>query len=114
MDAKTAFLNGKINEYLYIEIREGVEIDDADVKDLGVGTIEEVRNMDLVCKHEKSMYGSQQAPRCWNMKIDSFLSGELGLERSEGDTCLYVKHEADGVMLIELYVDDLLLTAKSR
>jgi len=114
MDAKTAFLNGKIDEDLFIEIPEGVEIDEADVKHLGIGTLEEAKNLDLVCKLEKSMYGTKQAPRCWNMKINSVLSGELGFQRAEGDPCLYVKHEANGVMMIALYVDDLLLAAKSR
>lgn len=47
MDAKTAFLNRDIDEKIYIEIPEEVEIDDADVSELGLSTINEIKDMDL-------------------------------------------------------------------
>ena len=59
------------------------------------------------------MYGTKQAPRCWNKKIHSVLSVELGFETSDGDPCLYDKHSDNGVMMIALYVDDLLMAAKT-
>ena len=42
------------------------------------------------------------------------LSGELDFKRSDADPCLYVKHTDEGVMMIALYVDDMLLAAKSK
>ena len=66
-----------------------------------------------MCKLEKSMYGTKQAPRCWNKKIHSVLANELGFQRSDGDPYLYVRHNDEGVMMIALYVDDLLLAAKT-
>lgn len=60
------------------------------------------------------MYGTKQAPRCWNKKIHSVLSGELGFVRSDGDPCLYVHRTEEGWMMIALYVDELLLVAKTR
>lgn len=60
------------------------------------------------------MFGTKQAPRCWDKKIHSVLSDELGFTRSDGDPCLYVNYSKDGVMMIELYVDDLHLVAKSK
>ena len=113
MDAKPDFLNRKINQELYIEIPEVVDTDEKDIKHLAVATIEEVKNMDLVCKLEKSIHGTKQAPSCWNMKINSVLSGDLCFEQSEGHPCINVQHEADGVMMTALYVDDLILSEKS-
>ena len=113
MDAKTAFLNGDIDEDIYIEIPEGVVINNEDIVHLGVGESESIKELDLVCKLEKSMYGTKQAPICWNKKIHSVLADELGFERSSGDPCLYVKKSKEGVMIIALYVDDLLLAAKT-
>lgn len=60
------------------------------------------------------MYGRKQAPRCWNRKINHVLADELGFVRSDGDPCLYVKWTEEGVMMIALYVDDLLLASKTK
>ena len=111
MDAKTAFLNGEIDEEIFIEIPEGVEIETSELAESGLDSNLNNGELDLVCKLNKSMYGTKQAPRCWNKKIDSVLSGELGYKRSEGDPCLYVKRTRTDVMMVALYVDDLLLAA---
>ena len=113
MDAKTAFLNGKIEEEIFVEIPEGVEIEESDIAELHLDKDDGTQELDLVCKLEKSMYGTKQAPRCWNKKINSVLSDQLGFKRSDGDPCLYVRHNDEGVMMIALYVDDLLLAAKT-
>ena len=114
MDAKTAFLNGEIDEDIFIEIPEGVEITYEDLLHLDIDNIDDISKIDLVCKLEKSMYGTKQAPRCWNKKINSVLANELGFVRSDGDPCLYVKRTKEGVMMIALYVDDLLLATKTK
>ena len=114
MDVKTAFLDGDIDEDIYIEIPEGVEITKDDIAHLNLGDDVDIHSLDLVCKLEKSMYGTKQAPRCWNKKINSVLGGELGFTRSDGDPCLYVKHTDEGVIMIALYVDDLLIAAKTK
>jgi len=113
MDATTAFLNGEIDEDIYIEIPEGVEIEQSDVEKLGLKNMNDLRNLDLVAKLEKSMYGTKQAPRCWNKKINSTIADELGFKRSDADPCLYIKHDKVGIMMIALYVDDMLLAAKT-
>lgn len=114
MDAKTAFLNGDIDKEVCIEIPEGVDIDETDITELGLSSIKDIKNKDLVCKLETSMYGTKKAPRYWNKKIDSVLSEKLKFKRSDGDPCLYVKHNVDGIIIIALYVDDILLAAKTR
>ena len=114
MDAKTAFLNGDIDEDIFIEIPEGVQIEESEIAELGLNKLDKVKDLDLAFKLQNSMYGTKQAPRCWNKKINSALSVELGFKRSDGDPCLYVKHEKEGIMNIALYADDLLLAAKTR
>ncbi len=114
MDVKTAFLDGDIDEDIFIEVPEGFEITKEDIAHLDLGDDVDIGSLDLVCKLEKSMYGTKQAPRCWNKKINSVLAGDLGFTRSDGDPCLYVKQTDDGVVMIALYVDDLLIAAKSK
>ena len=114
MDVKTAFLDGDIDEDIYIEVPEGIEITKEDIAHLGLSEDVDIKSLDLVCKLEKSMYGTKQAPRCWNKKINSILAGELGFTRSDSDPCLYVKQTDEGVMMIALYVDDLLIAAKTK
>lgn len=116
VDFKTAFLNGDIDEDIYMEVPEGVEITKEYLKelDLDLDKVENVTKLDIICKLEKSMYGTKQAPRSWNKKIDSVLSGELGFVRSEGDPCLYVCTSKTDTIMIGLYVDDMLLASKNR
>jgi hypothetical protein len=47
MDVKSAFLNGDLNEEVYMEQPEGFELSD---------------NPNLVCKLKKDLYGLKQAP----------------------------------------------------
>lgn len=95
MDVVTAFLNGEVQEDIYIEIPEGIEYH---VK------------FDCVVKFNKALYGLKQAPLCWNKKIDPFLIERMGFEKCPGDPCLYVRIDLENskFMAIAFYVDDLL------
>jgi hypothetical protein len=58
MDVKTSFLNGKIEEEVYLEQPHSFE----------------VHNMaNHVCRLKKALYGLKQAPRAWYSRIDNFL-----------------------------------------
>jgi Reverse transcriptase (RNA-dependent DNA polymerase) len=57
MDVVTAFLNGDLNEEIFMEQPEGSGAEDSS----------------QVCKLAKSLYGLKQAPRQWHAKIDGFL-----------------------------------------
>lgn len=98
MDAITAFLNGDLDEEIYMEQPEGFVVPGQE---------------HLVCKLNKSLYGLKQAARQWYKKIDRALR-KLGFKRLEADHCVYIWREGDLVIYIALYVDDLLLLSNSK
>jgi Reverse transcriptase (RNA-dependent DNA polymerase) len=56
LDMKCAFLNGRIDEYIYMRM--------PDCSGLAG---------ELVCKLKRSIYGLRQAPRAWNMRLTQTL-----------------------------------------
>eukprot|EP00253_Pinus_taeda_P017764 PITA_17764 len=72
MDVKTTFLNGKIEEEVYIEQPEDFKTFDRDSH---------------VCRLKRALYGLKQAPRAWYTRIDSYFTG-LGFTQSEADVNL--------------------------
>ena len=93
MDVKTAFLNGNIEEELYMMQPEGF----VDPKDAG-----------KVCKLQRSIYGLKQASRSWNHRFDSVIK-EFGFVQNEDETCIYKKVSGSSVAFLVLYVDDILI-----
>lgn len=89
MDAVTAFLQGDIEETIYLEQPEGFHD----------GT-------NRVCKLNRAMYGLKQAGRQWNKKLDRALH-EFGLKNCKMDPCIY--YSADLKLIIAIYVDDFLI-----
>ena len=73
MDVKTAFLNGIIQEEVYVEQPRGFEIHGRE---------------SYVCRLKKALYGLKQAPRAWYSRIDSYLQ-RMGFQKSEVDLNLY-------------------------
>lgn len=98
LDAKTAFLNGKLKELIYMRQPPGYEDGD---------------KPNLVCQLKKSLYGLKQAARSWNEEINDILIG-IGFHQSNADACLYSKHESDGWVYLLIYVDDMIIAAKSN
>ncbi|KAG8483480.1 hypothetical protein CXB51_023157 [Gossypium anomalum] len=95
LDVKSAFLNGYLEEEIYVEQPEGFKVPHKE---------------DMVYRLKKALYGLKQAPRAWYSRIDSYLVG-LGFERSLSEPTLYVKKENSKTQLIVfVYVDDLLVT----
>ena len=98
MDVKTAFLNGEIEEEIYIEQSKGFELHERESH---------------VCKLKKALYGLKQAPRAWYARIDSYLQG-LGFSKSIADSNLYIKVVQNQPLILVLYVDDLFLTGEEH
>ena len=94
MDVKITFLNGVVEEEVYVEQPLGFETHDRETH---------------VCKLKKALYGLKQAPKTWYGRIDSFLMS-LGFTKSKADPNLYSKVEDGMQVILLLYVDDLFLT----
>ena len=73
MDVKAAFLNGFIEEEVYIKQPKGFETFDRESH---------------VCRLKRALYGINQSPRAWYTKIDSYFTG-LGFTKNEVDVNLY-------------------------
>jgi hypothetical protein len=99
MDVKNTLLNGVIEEEVYIEQTKGFEV--------------EYRNT-YVCRLKRAMYRSNQAPRAWYVRIDSFLTS-LGFTKSKVDSnVLYFKDMNDETIIFLLYVDGLFLIGEEN
>ena len=93
MDVKTAFLNGDLDEEIYMEQPEGFIVPGQEKK---------------VCRLVKSLYGLKQAPKQWHEKFDRAVISE-GFKINECDKCIYMKNTNKGYVIIFLYVDDMLI-----
>jgi hypothetical protein len=98
MDVKTTFLNGVIEEEVYIEKLQGFEVEDM---------------KSHVCRLKKASYRLKQDPRAWYGHIDSFLMS-LGFTKSKVDSNLYFKIMDNEPVVLLLYVDDLFLTGEEK
>jgi hypothetical protein len=92
MDVKSSFLNGELEEEVYIEQPEGFQLSE---------------NADYVCKLKKALYGLKQAPRAWYSRLDKYLQQE-GFRKGSADNNLYIKVSQGNILLIEVYVDDII------
>lgn len=97
IDIKAAFLNGKLNEQLYMEQPEGF--------------IDPV-HPDYVCELKGSLYGSKQSPRQWNERLHEVLI-KLGLTVSKHDPSLYYQLLDEKLIgMCVVHVDDIGITGK--
>jgi transposase InsO family protein len=92
LDAKTAFLNGELDEDIYIKLPEEIKTGN---------------NTGLV-KLNKCVYGLKQAPRKWYEKITSVFKEKLKLNLTQSmmDPCVYYGTLNNEEVVIALYVDD--------
>ena len=97
VDVTTAFLNGTLQEEVYMKQPEGF---------IAEG------EQHLVCKLTKSIYGLKQSPWCWNLALDTCLK-ELNFETTISDPCIYVS-TGDEPFYIGVYVDDIILAGPSN
>jgi len=93
MDVKTAFLNGEIEEEVYIEQSKGFETFDRESH---------------VCQLKRALYGLKQAPCAWYTRIDNCFA-RLGFTKSEVDANMYNIVVEGKLLIIILYFDDLIL-----
>jgi hypothetical protein len=98
MDIKKTFLDGVIEEEVYIEQPQGFEVED---------------RKNHVCKLNKALYRLKQAPRAWYGRIDNFLT-RLGFTKNKEDSNPYFKVMNNELVIFLLYVDELFLTGEEN
>ena len=95
LDIETAFLNGTLDEEIYMKAPDGFN----------------TRNNDL-WKLKKSLYRLKQASHVWNKLLDSTLK-TLGFNRCSKDTCVYLYQSKDSFIVLAIHVDDMLIVSNS-
>nr|GEV36279.1 zinc finger, CCHC-type [Tanacetum cinerariifolium] len=94
MDVKITFLNGDLDEEIYMKQPEGFVMPGHESK---------------VCKLKKSLYGLKQASKQWHQKFDDVVLSN-GFSLNQADKCVYSKFDASGKgVIICLYANDMLI-----
>jgi hypothetical protein len=75
MDVKTAFLNGELEEEIYMDQSDGFAVKGQE---------------GMLCKLLKSLYGLKQAPKQWHEKFDKTLMS-VGFVVNEADKYVYYR-----------------------
>jgi hypothetical protein len=95
MDVKSSFLNGSLEEEVYVDQPPRFEVQEHPTK---------------VSRLKKDLYGLKQAPRAWYNIIDTYLI-KNGFSRSQNEPTLYTKTDQHGnILIVYLCVDDMIYT----
>ena len=99
MDVKSAFLNGELDEEIYMEQPQGFIIAGSE---------------SLVCRLQKAIYGLKQASCTWNSQLHGVLTG-LGFKQTIADAGIYVKSQQEGdlPLFVIVYIDDITILGAS-
>ena len=88
------------SEYIYMKPPPGHDIDeDGD---------------EIVWLITRSLYGMKQSGRNWYLRLRAWLTDEQGFEPSQADPCVFLKKTANGIIMLGVYVDDLLIVHTDR
>ena len=93
MDIKTTFLNGELDEGMYMEQPVGIVANGQE---------------GMVCKLLKALYGLKQATKKWHEKFDKTLTF-FGFIVNEADKYVYYQYGGGEGVILCLYVDDILI-----
>ena len=92
MDVKYAFLNGNLEEQVYIEHPEGFLLSE---------------NKYYVCKLKKALYGPKQSLKKWFSRLDTCLKKQ-GYRRGATHSNIYINFENKNMIIVVVYVDDII------
>jgi len=92
LDVKSTFLNGELQEEVYVEQPLWYELK---------------RKEENVYRLYKALYGLKQTLRAWNNKIDMYFH-QNGFERTQFEPSLYARKKGEDFSIGCLYIDDLI------
>jgi len=92
MEVKSAFLNGDVEEEVFVKQPPGFE---------------DLKNPDHVYKLKKSLYGLKQAPRALYDRLSNFLI-KNDFKRGQVDTTLFKRTLEKDILVVQIYVDDII------
>jgi hypothetical protein len=98
IDVKSAFLNGYINEHVYVEQPPGFE---------------DKKKPNHVYKLRKALYGLKQAPRVWYERLRDFLLSK-GFIMGKVDITLFTKKIGKDLFVLQIYVDDIIFGSTNQ
>jgi len=95
MDVKSAFVNGILQEEVYVEQPKGFL---------------DPHYPQYVYKLKKALYGLKQAPRAWYERLTTYLL-EKGFIRGQADQTLFIRNQGNHKLIAQIYVDDIIFGA---
>ncbi|KAE8880335.1 Retrovirus-related Pol polyprotein from transposon TNT 1-94 [Phytophthora fragariae] len=95
LDADTAFLNSDLKEQVSMEVPYGI-----------------TNAENMMCKLDKAIYGLKQAASAWHQTIHAVFM-KIGFCSCGADQCVYVKGAKGTYVYVCLYVDDMIIAAKT-
>ena len=93
MDVKNAFLQGELEEGVYM---------------VQPPSFESNIHLKVVYRLNKPLYGLKQAPCAWHSKITQYLH-RISFRMSKSDKSLYIRSDSESPIVIIIYVDDLII-----
>nr|GEZ92716.1 copia protein [Tanacetum cinerariifolium] len=97
MDVKTVFLNGNLQEEVYVSQPDGFVDPD---------------NPNYVYKLKKALYGLKQALRAWYDMLSSFLISQ-DFSKGSVDPTLFIYRNGNNLLLVQIYVNDIMFGAST-
>jgi len=98
LDVKTAFLQGELEEEIFMEQPPMFEKKGMESK---------------VCRLLKPIYGLKQSPRCWNKRLHQTVL-QVAFEGTKSDHCVYVLRREKELAILLVWVDDIILATNSK
>ncbi|KAK0595647.1 hypothetical protein LWI29_008688 [Acer saccharum] len=98
MDVKSAFLNGYLQEEVYVEQPKGFV---------------DPHSPNHVFKLKKALYGLKQAPRAWYDRLTQYLVDNQ-YRRGGIDRTLFIKHHDHDIFVAQIYVDDIVFGSTNK
>ncbi|KAJ9544412.1 hypothetical protein OSB04_024119 [Centaurea solstitialis] len=95
MDVNCAFLNGVLQEEVYVEEPEGFV---------------DPKYPNHVCVLDKALYGLKQAPRAWYETLTDYLLG-VGYKKGTMDPALFLRRSGSDLIIVQIYVDDIIFAS---